>query len=177
MAGIAVDERLDTPSDLLTALPRPPAVTPPVVARLTLDLIDTSNLAPALAQLDSRLTAYKDRRVSVVVSLGGFPTSDDQVDAWQQAIRGVAERAKGRVAAYQIGAVGSAAAQPGIDRYLFLLKLASVQLRSVDTDALVLEGSIPSSFDEWQTRLYAPFSFTRRIAIADSGAGAGKVGI
>ena len=174
LAGIAVDERLDTPSDLLAALPRPPAVTPPVVARLAFDLIGASNLAPALAQLDTRLTAYKSRSVSVVVSLGGFPTSDDQVDAWQQAIRGVAERAKGKVAAYQIGAVGSDAL-PAIDRYLFLLKLASVQLRSVDTDALVLEGSIPSLFDEWQTRLYAAGAapYIDGIAITDPGPSAG----
>jgi hypothetical protein len=174
LAGIAVDERLDAPSDLLTALPRPPAVTPPVVARLAFDLTGTGSLGPALAQLDTRLAAYKARSVSVVVSLGGFPTSDDQVEMWQQTMREVAQRIKGKVAAYQIGAVGSAEAQPAIDRYLFLLRLASVQLRSVDADALVLEGSIPSSFDEWQTRLYAAGSapYIDGIAIADPGPGA-----
>ncbi|MEP7310447.1 MAG: hypothetical protein ABJA98_33505 [Acidobacteriota bacterium] len=155
LAGIAVDETLDAPSNLLAALPRSPAVMPPLVARIGFDLNSITTRGSSLADLDNRLSAYKDRQVSVVVNLGGLPGRDDQVDAWQQAIRAVAERARGKVAAYQIGALGAADAAPAIDRYLFLLKLASVQLRSVDADALVLEGSVPSSLDDWQVRLYA----------------------
>jgi hypothetical protein len=155
--GVAFDERLPGDPVLLPALPGSVAGLPPLVARITIDLaaLSASDLTTVLADLDRRLNAYTERRVSVVVSLGPFPDSDDQVEAWRQSIRIVAGHGLGKVAGYQIGAVAATAPAPAIDRYVFLLKIASVQLRAVNADALVLEGLVPASLDEWQGRVYA----------------------
>jgi len=153
--GIAFDERLDADPVLLPALSPASARLPPLIARIALDLaaLSTDRIPATLADLDRRLNAYADRRVPVVLSLGAFPDGDDQVETWRQSLRTLAEHGSGKVAAYQIGAV--AAPAPAVDRYVFLLKVASVQLRAVDAGALVLEGQVPASFDEWQGRVYA----------------------
>ena len=157
LRGVAFDERLDSDSVLLPAMPQSIAGLPPLVARVALDLsvLPASGFAAALANLDRRLSAYKDRGVSVVLSLGALPDRDDQVEAWQQSIRTVAEHGSGKVAGYQIGAAATPEPPPAVDRYVFLLKLASVQIRAVHADALVLEGPVPASFDEWQGQVYA----------------------
>ena len=80
---------------------RPPAAHRPHRARPRGAAI--GRVPATLADLDRRLNAYADRRVSVVLSLGAFPDGDDQVEAWRQSIRTVAEHGSGKVAAYQIG--------------------------------------------------------------------------
>lgn len=151
-----MDEPLDRASTLLAALPRPSTELPPIIARVSFDLArtGTADLPGLLADLDRRLEAYASRRVSVLLDLGAFPDSDDQVEAWRQSIRAVAERGRGKVAGYQVGRV-SVELPPAVDRYVFLLRVAAVQLRSVDSDALVLEGSLPAALGEWQARVYA----------------------
>ena len=155
--GIAFDERLDAEPVLLPALSPAIADLPPLIARIALDLValPSDRIPATLADLDRRLNAYVDRRVSVVLSLGAFPDGDDQVEAWRQSIRTVAEHGSGKVVAYQIGTIAAPAPAPAVDRYVFLLKVASVQLRAVDAGALILEGQVPASFDEWQGRVYA----------------------
>ena len=108
-----------------------------------------------MTDLDQRIGAYRSRNVTVVVGFGGFPASDADVEPWRLFIRAVAERSHGKVAGYQVGEIAAGEPPPPVDRYAFLLKLAAVQLRSVDPDALVVEGGVPASFDEWQARLYA----------------------
>jgi hypothetical protein len=155
LGGVAFDERLDRDPLLLPALPRSTADLPPLVVRIALDLsgIPTERLAPMLADLDRRINGYAGRRVRIVLSLGAFPASDDDVESWRQSIRTVAEHGRGKVAGYQIGQV-TGPGPPAVERYVFLLKLASVQLRSVDADALVIQGSVPASLNEWQATLY-----------------------
>ena len=75
-----------------------------------------------------------------------MPNSD--VEPWRQFVRAVAERSRGNVAGYQIGEVPAGAA-PDVNRYVYLLKLAAVQIRSVDSGALVLQGRIPASEVDW----------------------------
>src|SRR5262249_10336288 len=130
---------------------------PPLLARISLDAaaVPAEGLRTLLADLDRRLTAYGAQRVPIVLSLGVFPERDDRVDSWQQVLRTITESASGRVAAYQIGTVASAAAPPNAERYAFLLKLASVQLRTRDASTVVIEGPVPESLDEWQGRVYA----------------------
>jgi hypothetical protein len=156
LRGIAFDERLDDGAALLAALPEATTALPPLIARISFDLAATppDRFAEAVAELDRRLSVYGDRKVSVMLRLGEFPDRDDRVEAWRQSLRTVVEHAAGKVIAYQIGAV-TAAARPVLDRYLFLLKLASVQVRAVDGSALVIEGPVPVSFDDWQSSLYA----------------------
>jgi hypothetical protein len=155
LGGVAFDERLDRESTLLSALPRAAIDLPPLTARVEVDLLATGpdRAASLLVDLDRRLDAYVARKVRVLLSLGRLPASDDQVDSWRQSLRTIAEHGRGKVAGYQIGEVAGETA-PDIDRYAFLLKLASVQLRSVDADALVIQGSVPASLDAWQSRLY-----------------------
>jgi hypothetical protein len=156
--GVVFDESLDRDSVLLPALPRSGPELPPLMVRLALNAGAKPAAPPQtiFANLDRRLAAYAGSHVAIVIDLGGFPEADDQLDAWPQWLRLVAEHAKGRVAAYQIGAIASAAqATEPVDRHLFLLKLASVQLRAADSDALILDGPLPASFDRWLGRLYA----------------------
>jgi hypothetical protein len=156
--GIAVDERLDGEAVLSVALPPrvPGSSSLPLIVRIAVDAsaIRGSGSDQLLTELDQRVDVYHDRNVIVVVGFGRFPASDDGVEPWRLFIRAVAERSRGKVAAYQVGEIAPGDPRPGIDRYAFLLKLAAVQLRSVDPDALVVEGGVPASFDEWQTRLY-----------------------
>jgi hypothetical protein len=42
-----------------------------------------------------------------------------------------------------------------VNRYVYLLKLAAVQIRSLDPDALILQGAIPVSATEWETLVFA----------------------
>lgn len=156
LGGIGFDERLDQEPLLLAALPRSTADLPPLVVRVDVDLPATraDRLASLTADLDRRVSAYTSRGIRVVLGLGGFPASDADVEAWRQALRSVADLGRGKVAGYQIGEV-SGAVPPATDRYVFLLKLASVQLRSVDATALIFQGRVPVDFEMWQTGLYA----------------------
>jgi hypothetical protein len=157
--GIAVDERLDGEPVLSAAMPPPvPGSTPlALTVRIAVDAERVRGPASDqwLTELDQRVDTYRTRNVAVVVSFGKFPASDGDVEPWRLLIRIVAERGRGRVAAYQVGEISPGDASPPVDRYAFLLKLAAVQIRSVDPDALVVEGGVPASLDEWQTRLYA----------------------
>ncbi len=44
---------------------------------------------------------------------------------------------------------------PDVGRYVYLLKLAAVQIRSVDSAALVLQGALPASEVDWEGRVLA----------------------
>ena len=157
LRGVAFDERLDSDSVLLSALPQSIAELPPLIARIALDLsaLPSSGFPNGPRRSRSPPERLREPRVSVVLSLGAFPDRDDQVEAWQQSIRTIAEHGSGKVAGYQIGAAAATDRPPAIDRYVFLLKLASVQIRAVNADALVLEGPVPASFEEWQGRYAA----------------------
>lgn len=156
LGGIAFDERLGSEAALLPQLPRSTVDLPPLVVRIATDLSSTSpaRMPALLTDLDRRVNAYAARRVRIVIALGGFPATDEGVENWRDAVRAVAEHGRGRAAAYQIGETGGTT-PPAIDRYVFLLKLASVQLRSIDPDAFVIQGSVPAGFDAWQAALYA----------------------
>jgi hypothetical protein len=158
LRGMAVDERLDGQAVLSAALP--PSISGsvplPLIVRITVDAsaVGGPALDRLLTDLDQRVGAYRGRNVTVVVGFGRFPGSDDGVEPWRRLIRAVAEQSRGKVAAYQVGEILQDEPPPAVDRYAFLLKLAAVQLRSVDSDALVVEGGVPASFDQWQARLY-----------------------
>src|SRR5262245_42149744 len=151
LRGIALEDRLEAsplPSDL------PPTL--PMIARLTLDPTAFAG-ATAAASLDAllaRLDVYHTRNVTVIVAFRGLPPSDADVASWRQILRTVAEGARGKVAAYQIGEFDTAV-EPDVNRYVFLLKLAAVLIRSVDSEALVIEGTIPAAALDWERRVFA----------------------
>jgi hypothetical protein len=151
LRGIAIDRRLD--DDLLAAdWPR----TVPTIVRLSIDQLafadPTANAT--LERLRVLLGVYQGRNMQVVLALGAVPTTDGDVEPWRQFIRAVAEISRGKVAGYQIGEIQADAA-PDVNRYVYLLKLAAVQIRSVDSGALILQGRIPESEVDWQGRVFA----------------------
>jgi hypothetical protein len=150
LRGIAIDERLDT-EPLPTDLPAPL----PLIVRLAIDWQEfTGQASGAFERLQERLALYQTRHVRVVLAFGAFPTTDTAVEPWRQVLRAVVDRVRGKVDAYQVGEVPTAA-PPDVNQYAYLLKLAAVQIRSVDSGALVVQGTIPAVATEWQELMFA----------------------
>ncbi len=156
LAGVAFDERLDRDPLLLAALPRSSADLPPLIVRIAVDIAGTPpDRIPALAAgLERRVSDYAARGVKIVIDLGALPATDGEVEGWQQALRSIAENGRGRVAGYQTGRA-SKVPPSSTERYVFLLKLASVQLRSIDRDALVIQGGVSSELEPWEATVLA----------------------
>ena len=151
LRGIAIDQSLDAepiPADLSRVVP--------TIVRVSIEQTPFvgSTADATLARLRNLLGVYKSRNVQVVLALGRFPETDDDVEPWRQFVRAVADQSRDSVVGYQIGRVEAGAA-PNVSRYVYLLKLAAVQIRSVDANALVLQGGIPASEVEWQGRVFA----------------------
>ena len=151
LRGIAIDRRLDAeplPADL-------PGLVPTIVR---LSIGETAFTGPAadatLARLRAALGLYQSRQMAVVLALGSVPSADSEVESWRRFVRAVVERSRGNVVGYQIGEVRAGAA-PDVNRYVYLLKLAAVQIRAIDSDALVLQGGVPASEVDWQGRVFA----------------------
>ena len=148
--GVAIEQSLEA-----EPIPAPPADVP-LVARLAIDrhVFDGSSASTAWDRLQERLKIYQSSHVAVLLALGTFPSADADVEAWRQFLQMVAERCSGAVAAYQIGAV-AAGDEHDVNRYVYLLKLAAVQLRAVESTAVVVQGPIPSGSVEWEARVFA----------------------
>ncbi len=150
--GIGVEETLDGPSVLATAWPASPASqSVPIVVHL---VFQGAGSPATLDRLDARVAMYRARHIPVVLVLGAFPQSDAAIAAWRQLVRSIVERERGKISAYQFGAVAPAGAPlPG--PYAFLLKQASIQIRSVDSDAQIVQGPVRAPDTDWLTRVYA----------------------
>jgi len=146
LRGIAIESPLDG-----DALPLDLPANVPVIARIPLDADFLAGGAARLEPLQDRLALYRSRHVPVVIALGGLPADDADVESWRAELRAVAERGRGTVAAYEIGA--AATPLPDVNRYVFLVKLAAVQIRSVDADALIVQGAVPASAVDWESRV------------------------
>jgi hypothetical protein len=167
LRGVAIERNVDAdplPADV-------PQIVPTIV-RLSIDR-SSNDADTRIARLDQSLTSYQSRNIAVVIALGPVPQSDAEVEQWRQFIRAVAERARGRVAAFQVGEV-RAGESPDVSRYVYLLRLAAVQIRSVDPDALVLQGSLPPAEAAWEGRVLASGAqaYVDAFAIADVSANA-----
>ena len=151
LRGIAVDQAFN---DELLPADLPGSV--PTIVRLTLDASQFRGAAAgaAFARLEDILARYQARKIQVVLALGRFPAGDPDVEDWRQTIRAIAEGSHGRVAGYQVGEV-QAGADPDVSRYVYLLKLAAVQLQSADTGAMIIQGSISPRDADWQARVFA----------------------
>src|SRR4051794_30811330 len=104
--GIGVEERIDQPPVLSTALPSGDAPIVPVVVNLVIDAqqFTGAEAAGAFARLDARIALYRSRKIPVVLVLGALPVSDTDITAAIAVIRSIAQREHGQVAAYEIGA-------------------------------------------------------------------------
>ena len=104
--------------------------------------------------LDERIRLYGALNVRVLLVLEDLPASDSLVDAWRQFVRTVAERYAGKVFGYQIGLVVSGVDPDSARGFAYRLKLASVQIRSVDPQARVLHAAVEGADREWHAALY-----------------------
>ena len=157
LRGFGVDETLDKEAILAPALDRARlgAADLPLFVRL---LVGRDDLGPAstdFTRLDQRLDVYGRRNIPVVLTLVDAPTSAAAIDAWRATLRSLAEHVRGKVAAYQVGDRLEGAARPSPKEYAYLLKFVAVQVRSIDSAALIIEGSLaPQGGATWQGQLY-----------------------
>jgi hypothetical protein len=156
--GIGIDETLDRDAVLAAALDRAKLAGAdlPVFVRLTVRRGDLGDAETAFTRLDERLGVYSRRSVPVVLTLADPPADVAALDRWRPALRSLAEHCRGRVLAYQVGdQLGGESVLSPRD-YAYLVKFVAVQIRSIDSAALIIEGSLaPGAGMSWQAQLYA----------------------
>jgi len=140
--GIGVDEHLDQPSQWMRARDASGAQPPPfvfvqlIVAR---SAVETLGGNYAFSELDARITALEG--TPVLVALEGMPATTDEESRWQSYVLAMAERYRGKVVGYVLGrADGDGDAPSQIETYAYLLKLAAIQIRTVDRKAVLRAG-------------------------------------
>jgi hypothetical protein len=147
-----LEDRLGS-ADVLTALDRARAAAADLRAfvRLTVDW-------PALERgaagdwslLDARLAAYERRAFPVLLAIDPRGAPSDS-EAWTRMLQAAARHLRGRVAGYQIEA---ASPRPPAREYAFLLKLASVQIRAIDAQAVIAQSAARSDDAAWLAAVY-----------------------
>ncbi|HEY3384143.1 MAG TPA: sigma-E factor regulatory protein RseB domain-containing protein [Vicinamibacterales bacterium] len=163
LRGLGVDETLEGAPVLAPALDLAGATTAglPVFVRL-LVRADRLGVDPAMLQrLDARLEVYARRRIPVVLTLVDPPLDAAAIEAWRPRLRALAERCRGRVVGWQLGDRLDAADATRPQPYAYLVKFAAVQIRSIDSAALILQGSVVDegtggqAAAAWQAHLYS----------------------
>jgi hypothetical protein len=165
LRGVILDYRIDgdqLPADVPTTIP--------TIVRLSLGGTPRTGTpsSETLKHLDDVLALYQKRGLRVMLALGSVPDADSDVEPWREFVRRLVDRSRGKVAAYQAGEVRDAPL-PDPTRYAYLLKLIAVQIRSVDVDALVLQGTVPATAHEWQGSVLAAGAAPYIDGIAISG--------
>ena len=138
LRGLGVDETLRSAprlAPILSALGSRPADVP-LFVRLA---VDQRDLEPEegrfeLEALSERVGLYHRLGVSVVLDLGPVRAADAESTGWRALVRAVATRCQGRVRAYQLAAPGEGA----LEQSVFSVRLAAVQVRAADPEALVI---------------------------------------
>jgi hypothetical protein len=152
--GIGVDETLDRDAVLALALDRARLAgsSLPVFVRLLVGRADLlSSGSPATtdySRLDARLDLYARRQIPVVLTFVDPPADTAGIDAWRAPLRALVTRVRGKVRAYQVGDRMDGLARPSAKDYGYLLRFVAVQVRSIDAEALVVQGGI-AAIDEW----------------------------
>ena len=162
LKGVGIDETLDRDAVLAPALDRVrlAAPGPPVFVRLLVrraDLLSSASPATAdFSRLDARLDLYARRQIPVVLTLVDPPTDAVAIDAWRASLRGLVAHVRGRVRAYQVGDRLEGLTRPSAPEYGYLLRFVAVQVRSIDAEALILQGSIGATDEEaaWREQVY-----------------------
>jgi hypothetical protein len=150
LRGVGVEESLDAGPVLAPTLEGRPATGVPLFVRLTVTPADVAGEGAARWNaLDERLSLYAAGKVPVVLALGPLPAAE-QAEPWKARLRELAGKARGRVRAYEFAIPpGASASALG-----FILKLAAVQVRAADADALVVAGGLEAADTGWLESLY-----------------------
>ncbi len=154
LKGVGIDETLDRDAVLAPALERARLTGSdvPVFVRLLVrraDLLSPASPAAAdFGRLDARLDLYARKQIPVVLVFVDPPTDAAGIDAWRAPLRALVAHVKGKVRAYQIGDRMEGPARPSPRDYGYLLRFVAVQVRSIDAEALIVQGGVAAS-DEW----------------------------
>lgn len=146
--AIGIDERLDEP----TALAAAPAS---AWVRLVVPrhAIETKTRSYTFDALDERLRMLEG--ADVYLSLEGIPESIDDESSWQDYVLALAERYRGRVRGYFLGLDDDGGPDRSAQTYAYLVKLAAVQIKTVDVDATLIAEDGRARGSEWFERIYA----------------------
>jgi hypothetical protein len=122
-----------------------------------------------LEELEAAVAAYRDTGFEVILCPRGgnpaygaaslpAPDAAGPLEAWRRFLRTLGERFRGRIRFYQVGdradTDGMLPAGGGGREFAFLVKTASVEIRSADPDALIVLGSIgPTRLDLLESTL------------------------
>jgi hypothetical protein len=151
---IGIDERLDAADTAVAALDRARASATDLAVFVRLD-IERSDLHTAVTgqwtALDARIDGYRRRSMPVLLAIGARGAAADP--AWATTVHALAAHLRGRVAAYEIDA-GTGASRASPRDYAFDLKLAAVQIRATDPDALVAQTPVSPDDGAWLTAVY-----------------------
>ncbi len=154
LKGIGIDETLDRDAVLAPALDRARLTGSdvPVFVRLLVrraDLLSSdATVAADYGRLDARLDLYARKQIPVVFVFVDPPTDAAGIDAWRAPLRALVARVKGKVRAYQVGDRMEGLTRPSPRDYGYLLRFVAVQVRSIDAEALIVQGGVAAS-DEW----------------------------
>jgi hypothetical protein len=182
LRGLGIDETLDGIAILAPALDlaHVKAADLPVFVRLLVKRAALEPASPGLDQLDARLGVYAGLHVPVVLVLTDPPTAAADIDNWGETLRALAGRCRGQVLAYQVGDRLAGADRPSPKDYAYLVKFVAVQVRSVDSAALVIEGSLAAAgAAEWQEQLYREdvAAYLNAVALSASPTDEGRAGV
>ena len=159
LRGVAVEETLDGEAVLADALNDAllRAAGLPVVARIVLVRTELEPTPGAFRfeRLDERIDRYKTKGVQVLLAVRGALPNPEEAPQWRTFVRTLAERYRGSVRGYELGEIPEGQPPPSAKDFAFLIKVAAVELRTADKDALLLlAGRQP--FDlSWQESLFA----------------------
>ena len=145
--GVGADERLDQPSRFAHA---PVSVFVQLI--VPRNAIETLSGSYSFDDLDDRLAALEGS--TVLLGLEGMPASTEEESRWQDYVLAVAERYRDQVQGYILGRTDGNAPERNVETYSYLLKLAAVQIRTVDLDAVLFEGDARPREPEWLESLY-----------------------
>jgi hypothetical protein len=153
--GLALDETLSgeaiTAEALNQALLRGSDL--PLYARIAVQRADfEGEEAHRFDRLDERLERYRLKGVPVLLVLADPLPSPDAAPPWAAVVRALADHCRGRIRAYQLAALGPPAGSARDVGYV--LKLAAVQLRSADPDAVFAIGPLGEGDVAWLQSLY-----------------------
>jgi len=172
LRGLGVDERLDEPPQFARARDAIGVVPPPFVfVRLIVPRksVETAPGVYTFRALDARMATLQGS--PVLLTLEGIPPTAEEGEPWRKYVLAVSQRYRGKVIGYILGHFDRETSPSDPETYAYLLKLAAVQVRSVDDKALVFESHVGPPEPEWIVSLYrediAPY-FDGLAVVADA---------
>jgi hypothetical protein len=149
LRGLGVEERLDEPSRFERARAASAESPPFVFVQLFVprNLVEIEPGVYAFDVLDERMSVLEG--ATVLLALEGMPRTAEGGEAWRNYVLAVAERYSGKVRGFVLGSSDTEAPRTQVETYAYLIKLAAIQVRSVRSDALLIEGDGRPREPDW----------------------------